>query len=89
MTSVSLEEALRVSDVVISGVPTESYMIRSNHLKDDCVAINVSSFKNFDTQIEDKGNIKCLKRLLISIPVRLFCWKSYDYDAFEESCEII
>lgn len=50
----SLEECLKVSDAVISGVPSASYKIRTDWLKDGVVAINFSESKNFDENIKEK-----------------------------------
>ncbi|BFZ53710.1 Methylenetetrahydrofolate dehydrogenase [NAD(+)] [Savitreella phatthalungensis] len=46
--SVSVEEAARLSDAVICGVPSETYKFPSLALKDGAVAINFSSAKNFE-----------------------------------------
>eukprot|EP00834_Sanchytrium_tribonematis_P000855 NODE_17_length_48642_cov_1.199349.p19 type:complete len:305 gc:universal NODE_17_length_48642_cov_1.199349:18252-19166(+) len=55
--SLSLENCLAVSDVVITGVPTKSYKISTEKLKDGVVAINFSTFQNFDQDILDKCSI--------------------------------
>lgn len=44
----SLEQCLALSDVVIGGVPVESFKIPTEHLRDGAVCINFSSFRNFD-----------------------------------------
>lgn len=54
----TLEECLYLSDVVISGVPSESYKIDATQLRDGAVCINFSSGKNFDTaQVKEHASI--------------------------------
>ncbi|KAI6783705.1 Methylenetetrahydrofolate dehydrogenase [NAD(+)]-like protein [Emericellopsis cladophorae] len=43
-----LEQCLPISDVVISGVPTESYKVPTELIRDGAACINFSSYKNFD-----------------------------------------
>ncbi len=56
-TSVTFEEALAQSDVVITGVPSPNYKVKTSLLKDGVVAINFSSFKNFQDDIKSKASI--------------------------------
>lgn len=56
-TSTSLEEALRQSDIVIGGVPSKSYKISTKLLKEGVIAVNFSSFKNFEDDITDKASL--------------------------------
>ena len=53
----TLEECLKISDVVISGVPSSSYKVQTQQLKDGIIAINFSSAKNFQEDIETKASI--------------------------------
>ncbi|KAJ3010965.1 hypothetical protein HKX48_007092 [Thoreauomyces humboldtii] len=56
-TKVTLDEALRSSDVVITGVPSPSYKIDTAKLKDGVVAVNFSTAKNFNDDIKSKASI--------------------------------
>jgi methylenetetrahydrofolate dehydrogenase (NAD+) len=47
-SNLSLDQALSLSDVVITGVPTPHFKMDIEKLKEGVVAINFSSFKNFD-----------------------------------------
>ncbi|KAI3659326.1 hypothetical protein MP638_003200 [Amoeboaphelidium occidentale] len=51
------EEVLPVSDVVITGVPSKSYKVKTSLLKDGVVAVNFSSDKNFDDDIKEKASL--------------------------------
>ncbi|KAI5862659.1 methylenetetrahydrofolate dehydrogenase [Durotheca rogersii] len=44
----SLADCLPLSDVVVAGVPAESYKVPVDLLRDGAVCINFSSFRNFD-----------------------------------------
>ena len=50
----SLEECLKMSDTVITGVPCKAYKVKTDQLRDGVVAINFSSEKNFEADIKDK-----------------------------------
>ena len=53
-----LEQVLPLSDVVIGGVPTESYKVPTELIRDGAVCINFSSFRNFDgLGIKEKASI--------------------------------
>ncbi|RWS11048.1 hypothetical protein B4U79_03505 [Dinothrombium tinctorium] len=54
-----LADVLPLSDVVISGVPSKEYKISTESLKPGVVAINFSSFKNFEDNIADKAAMYC------------------------------
>ena len=56
-SSVSLSEALQKSDVVVGGVPSLDYKINTLDLKEGVVAINLSSFKNFNDDAKAKASI--------------------------------
>jgi methylenetetrahydrofolate dehydrogenase (NAD+) len=50
----TVEHCLSISDVVVSGVPSQDYKVATEHLKDGVVAVNFSSGKNFEPNIKDK-----------------------------------
>ncbi|PSR88919.1 putative methylenetetrahydrofolate dehydrogenase [Coniella lustricola] len=53
-----LKDVLPISDVVISGVPSESYKVPTELLRDGTVCINFSSYRNFDgPAIKEKASI--------------------------------
>lgn len=53
-----LEQCLPLSDVVISGVPTEKFKASTELLRDGAVCINFSSFRNFDgPAVKEKASI--------------------------------
>ena len=53
-----LRECLPLSDVVIGGVPVESFKIPTGLIRDGAVCINFSSFKNFDgPAVKEKASI--------------------------------
>ena len=53
-----LEQVLPISDVIISGVPTEGYKVPTGLIRDGAVCINFSSYRNFDgPAIKEKASI--------------------------------
>eukprot|EP00835_Amoeboradix_gromovi_P000357 NODE_12_length_45166_cov_0.552511.p12 type:complete len:305 gc:universal NODE_12_length_45166_cov_0.552511:38617-39531(+) len=56
-TPLSLTECLNLSDAVISGVPTKSYKVPTGSLKDGLIAINFSTFQNFEETIAEKASL--------------------------------
>ncbi|KAL7927873.1 NAD(P)-binding protein [Trichoderma austrokoningii] len=53
-----LEQCLPLSDVIIGGVPVESYKIPTELIREGAVCINFSSFKNFDgVAVKEKASI--------------------------------
>ncbi|KAK5990558.1 Methylenetetrahydrofolate dehydrogenase [Cladobotryum mycophilum] len=53
-----LEQCLPLSDVIIGGVPVESYKVPTELIREGAVCINFSSFKNFDgPAIKEKASI--------------------------------
>eukprot|EP00300_Choanocystis_sp_HF-7_P023368 c2354_g1_i1.p1 GENE.c2354_g1_i1~~c2354_g1_i1.p1 ORF type:complete len:341 (+),score=83.18 c2354_g1_i1:32-1024(+) len=57
-TNLSAEDALSRADVVITGVPSSHYKCPVQALKDGVVAINFSTFKNFDdAEIKSRASI--------------------------------
>lgn len=57
LCALSLEECLALSDVVISAVPSASYKVKTEWLKEGCVCVNVAADKNFEKDIRDKASI--------------------------------
>lgn len=56
-TSITFQEALAKSDVVIGGVPNAEYKIPTSMLKEGVVAINFSSYANFQDDLLSKASI--------------------------------
>ncbi|KAL3901469.1 MAG: hypothetical protein SGCHY_000575 [Lobulomycetales sp.] len=56
-TSITFQEALAKSDVVIGGVPNAEYKIPTSILKEGVVAINFSSYANFQDDLLSKASI--------------------------------
>ena len=53
-----LKDCLPLSDVVIGGVPVESFKVPTELIRDGAVCINFSSYKNFDgPAIKEKASI--------------------------------
>ncbi|KAI9311641.1 hypothetical protein BX666DRAFT_1994069 [Dichotomocladium elegans] len=52
-----LEDVVPQSDVVITGVPTPKYKLPTNLLKDGVIAINFSSFANFEDDVKSRASI--------------------------------
>ncbi|OZJ06225.1 hypothetical protein BZG36_00764 [Bifiguratus adelaidae] len=55
-TSVTREEAIGKGDVVITGVPTESFKLPTDQLKEGVVAINFSTYKNFEEDVKSRAS---------------------------------
>jgi methylenetetrahydrofolate dehydrogenase (NAD+) len=56
-TSITLEAALAVSDVVVTGVPSPDYKLPATHLKEGVIAINFSTHKNMENDVREKSSI--------------------------------
>ncbi|CAG8558284.1 21383_t:CDS:2 [Cetraspora pellucida] len=56
-TNLKLEDVIPISDVVITGVPSPSYKIPTSLLRDGVVAINFSTYKNFEDNVKEKASI--------------------------------
>lgn len=52
-----MEQVLKLSDVVITGVPTESYSLDHKNLKDGVILVNFSTFKNIGEKATDKCSV--------------------------------
>lgn len=57
LCTLSLEECLAISDVVISAVPSASYKVKTEWLKEGCICVNVAADKNFEKDVRDKASI--------------------------------
>jgi methylenetetrahydrofolate dehydrogenase (NAD+) len=55
--SETTEQVIPQCDVVITGVPTPNYKLPTSLLKEGVVAINFSSFKNFQDDIKSCASI--------------------------------
>ncbi|KAI9761956.1 MAG: rRNA-binding ribosome biosynthesis protein rpf2 [Chaenotheca gracillima] len=53
----SLEDCLPLSDIVISGVPGDSFKVPTRLLREGAVCINFSSEKNFGPEVKQKASI--------------------------------
>ncbi|KAE8234232.1 hypothetical protein CF326_g724 [Tilletia indica] len=53
--SKSLQECLAVSDIVISGVPSASYKVKTVWVKEGATCINFSSDKNFESDVRSRA----------------------------------
>ncbi|KZT71496.1 NAD(P)-binding protein [Daedalea quercina L-15889] len=53
--TLSLQECLALSDVVISAVPSAEYKVKTAWLKDGCVCVNVAADKNFTADVREKA----------------------------------
>ncbi|CAE6413392.1 unnamed protein product [Rhizoctonia solani] len=56
-SSLSLEQCLAVSDVVVSAVPSATYKVPTEWLKDGCICVNVASEKNFQPNVREKASL--------------------------------
>lgn len=56
-TTLTLQQVLSISDVVISAVPSQSYKVPTAQLKDGCVCVNVAGEKNFESDVRDRAGI--------------------------------
>ncbi len=55
--SLTLEQVLEISDVIIGAVPNKSYKVPTKLLKDGCVCVNVAQEKNFEADVRDRAGI--------------------------------
>ena len=53
-SNLSLQECLEFSDVIISAVPSQTFKVKTEWLKDGCVCLNVAAEKNFEKDVRDK-----------------------------------
>ncbi|THH02171.1 hypothetical protein EW026_g659 [Hermanssonia centrifuga] len=93
--SLSLQECLAQSDVIVSAVPSASYKVKTGWLKDGCICLNVAADKNFDKDVREKVNCVFFARapdgfadFINPSPKGLVVyanhWEGHDYDASAE-----
>lgn len=85
-SNLTLQECLALSDVVISAVPSASYKVTTEWLKDGCVCVNVAADKNFDKDVRDKvtelvEHVFSVLKPLLGVYLYPRCRQSYDSDA--------
>lgn len=56
-STLSLQECLSQSDVVVSAVPSASYKVKTEWLKDGCICLNVAADKNFEANVREKASL--------------------------------
>ncbi|KAF5388180.1 hypothetical protein D9615_000699 [Tricholomella constricta] len=56
-STLTLQECLALSDVVVSAVPSATYKVKTEWLKDGCVCLNVAADKNFEKDVRDKASL--------------------------------
>jgi methylenetetrahydrofolate dehydrogenase (NAD+) len=54
--NLTMEQAIRASDVVISGVPSEKFKIDTDWVKEGAVTVNFSSAKNFEKDVRRRAS---------------------------------
>lgn len=69
----SLQEALAISDVVISAVPSATYKVKTEWLKDGCACINVAGEKNFEKDVRDKASPLSASQQALYLPFTYDC----------------
>ncbi|KZT05626.1 NAD(P)-binding protein [Laetiporus sulphureus 93-53] len=55
--TLTLQECLAQSDVVVSAVPSADYKVKTAWLKDGCVCLNVAADKNFEVDVREKASV--------------------------------
>ncbi|CAL8073403.1 unnamed protein product [Orchesella dallaii] len=68
-TNMQLEDVLAISDVVVTGVPSPNFKIKTELLKDGVVAINFSSCNNFLPDVETRASFyaKAIGKITIAM----------------------
>jgi methylenetetrahydrofolate dehydrogenase (NAD+) len=82
-----LEQCLPLSDVIIGGVPVESYKIPTELIREGAVCINFSSFKNFDgVAVKEKASIyvPSVGKVTIAILLRNLVVSAVSHILFEK-----
>lgn len=82
-TSFTLPDALKLSDVVISGVPGEKFKVPTEAIRDGAVCVNFSSEKNFDgPAVKEKASIytPSIGKVTIAVLLRNQLVSSSSYD---------
>ncbi|OJA20422.1 hypothetical protein AZE42_10772 [Rhizopogon vesiculosus] len=93
--TLSLEECLAISDAVISAVPSASYKVKTEWLKEGCVCVNVAADKNFEKDVRDKASIyipavgKVTILMLLRNLLRLSCYKDVSAPSGSEDSVLV
>ncbi len=61
-STLTLQECLALSDVVVSAVPNADYQVKTEWLKDGCICLNIAAEKNFEKDVRDKVTHPCMAR---------------------------
>ncbi|PBL02996.1 NAD(P)-binding protein [Armillaria gallica] len=56
-STLTLQECLALSDVVVSAVPNADYQVKTEWLKDGCICLNIAAEKNFEKDVRDKASL--------------------------------
>ncbi|KAJ3551727.1 hypothetical protein NM688_g4540 [Phlebia brevispora] len=56
-TTLTMQECLAQSDVVVSAVPKADYKVQTEWLKDGCICINIAADKNFEKDVREKASL--------------------------------
>ncbi|KAL9130059.1 MAG: hypothetical protein Q9217_001663 [Psora testacea] len=77
-----LTGCLRVSDVVVSGVPGNKFVVQTQDLKDGAVCINFSTERNFEADVKEKASIyvPSIGKVTIAILLRNLVVRATTYD---------
>lgn len=67
-STLTVQECLAISDVVVSAVPSANYKVKTEWLKDGCICINVAADKNFDKDVREK-----VRRVAITTRFFILC----------------
>ena len=70
-TECSVEQAVRQSNIVVTGVPVKSYRLNTEWVQPGTIVVNVSHFKNVDPeallQIKDVRYISPIGKVTVSM----------------------
>ncbi|KAH9938020.1 uncharacterized protein B0H18DRAFT_1080824 [Fomitopsis serialis] len=79
--TLSLQECLALSDVVVSAVPSAEYKVKTAWLKDGCVCVNVAADKNFEADVREKASMymPTIGKVTIMMLLRNLCVCSLSY----------
>jgi len=56
-STLTLQQCLAISDVVVSAVPSANYKVKTEWLKDGCICVNVAADKNFEKDVREKASM--------------------------------
>jgi hypothetical protein len=63
----TLEDCLRISDVVISAVPNQSCKVPTRYLKDGAICVSVAQERNFEADVRDRVSPQSIRNSGISL----------------------